>query len=193
MVGLIGLAVIALAAVAAMPALARPASVDATADARPVPVHLVGLLLNECLGGLVFPEQVSVTIEPAGDGMRFVLLRSSASEVDPTAFPVVDFSPEEAAFREQLEACAAAHPVSRSEDLPEGVPIDRAIYQDYQQRRLLPCLATHGVVAIEKSELGPEAGPFDWYLASLYQLGTLEEAVDTWYDCPAVPPYLDLD
>ena len=192
-VGLVGLAVIALAAVATVPALARPASVDPTADARPVPAHLVGLLMNECLDGLVFPEYVSVTLEPDGDGVRFVLERSSASEVDPTAFPIVDFTSAEEAFRERLEVCAAAHPVSLSADLPEGLSIDRAIYQDYRQRRLLPCLATHGVVAIDESQLGPQAGRFDWYVASLYQLGTLDEAVDAWYDCPAVPPYLDLD
>jgi hypothetical protein len=189
-VGLLTLAVVALAGVATVPALARPASVDPS-SARPVPINLVGLLMDECVDDLVFPPHVSLAIEPESDSVRFVLERSSASEVDPTSFPIVDFTPEEEAFREELLACTDAHPVSLDEDLP-GERVDEAAYQEYRQRRLLPCLANHGVVAID-SELGLEASRYDWYVGSLYELGDLEQAVDVWYECPPLPPYLDVD
>jgi hypothetical protein len=189
-VGLVGLAVLTIAGVASVPALARPASVEPS-SARPVPVPLVGLLIDECVEGLVFPQYVSVAVEPEGDRVRFVLERG-ASEIDPTAFPIVEFTPEEEAFREQFEACTSPHPVSLAEGLPDGERVDEAAYQEYRQRRLLPCLANHGVVVIE-SERGLDATRFGWYVASLYELPKLEQAVDAWYDCPALPPYLDFE
>ncbi len=187
------LAASVLAAAAVAPALARPASASVALDERPVPKDLLGMLASDCLDGVVFPMYVSVELTVDGDRAALVLSRSSASDVDPTSFPIVDFTPQEAALRDRLDSCMAGRPVAREDMIPGAQAVDSLLYRDYRERRLLPCLSAHGISAITPSALGLGAGAYDWYIASLYQAPSLDEALDTWYDCPVLPPYLDAD
>jgi len=167
--------------------------------------HLVGLLIERVSRqGLVFPEYVGVTIEPdGGRGAVQCSMRSPGRRSTRQAFPIERLhNSREEEFRESPGGvCAAAPPGEAFPRTCQGVRSTGDFYQDYRQRRLLPCLRDRNGVLLPVRERGrepaarPSAGRFELVTSHpLYQLGHPRRGrVEQWLRLPRGyrPPYLE--
>ena len=171
----------------------RPPAPAASPTPELVPAELYGALVSECDGDNAAPPgQVMFPTMGSGrhgDRIRFALYEvdeGDGRELTPIA-PSGELAERLAAMNE----CLAPYELASWTEPPRIDEFHRNIYYDYFSGVLVPCLTARGSQAAV-----PARADFErldvavWYQRRI-ELLAFDEALETWRNCPLVPPYLE--